>query len=156
MTKLSEKQREDLVALCTAASLTDVRTVLMHAQLAAMPSEGAVELHLAIDVQLKHHHIENGFVVTGDFCAHAQAPGGDGDLVRLSFGIVATYVLDKAAPPPSEEQVKTFAEYNSMIHLWPYFRAFVQQSCAQLGLPTLILPPFRAGQMAPRKPEQRK
>jgi hypothetical protein len=41
-----------------------------------------------------------------------------------------------------------------MVHLWPYLRAYVANSCAQLGVAPITLPPFRVrrGQPPAEKP----
>ncbi len=36
-----------------------------------------------------------------------------------------------------------FTRTNAMMHLWPYARQFVHLASAQLGVPAVILPPFR-------------
>jgi hypothetical protein len=41
------------------------------------------------------------------------------------------------------EQLEKFGEHNAAFHVWPYWREVVQSAASRMGLPRLILPPFR-------------
>ncbi|CAH7000295.1 hypothetical protein [Vibrio splendidus] len=43
----------------------------------------------------------------------------------------------------SQEECFEFAESHVYFHAWPYFREFVQSSCARLDVTAIPLPPYR-------------
>lgn len=45
----------------------------------------------------------------------------------------------------SAETLDSFARFNAVFNAWPYWREYVQNATAQMGLPRLILPVFRGG-----------
>lgn len=85
---------------------------------------------------------EERFVTEGRFVVKARAKvEGSTPFAELELRMGAVY--RHGSPLPAPEVLEAFAKTNSMVHLWPYLRAFVQQSSAQLGLPPIMLPPFR-------------
>ncbi len=43
----------------------------------------------------------------------------------------------------SEAEVRAFAEINGVFNAWPYWREFVQNTAARMGLPRIVVPVFR-------------
>ncbi|WP_339389045.1 hypothetical protein [Vibrio caribbeanicus] len=65
------------------------------------------------------------------------------DDLEPSVEFKATYLADYAVKEPLEQEaVDLFAEHHVGFHIWPYWREFVQSSCARLGLPPLVVQPY--------------
>jgi len=43
----------------------------------------------------------------------------------------------------SSEVFQDFADFNAVFNTWPYWREFVQMSCARMSLPPITVPVFR-------------
>ena len=142
-----ERQRA-IHDLARAVDLTNIRTVEFSAQLLEQPPE-IQPVALAVNSDLKTGQVPGGFVVEARFSLKARtgAEGGH-DFLELLYRVGAVYSFAGTLPP--DEVLGAFAETNGMIHLWPYFRAYVQQTCAQLGIAPIILSPFR---LAPARTE---
>jgi hypothetical protein len=41
------------------------------------------------------------------------------------------------------ESLEAFSETHLNYHLWPYWREFIQSSCARIQLPAVVVPPYR-------------
>jgi hypothetical protein len=51
-------------------------------------------------------------------------------------------VIDGIAPL-SPAALEKFGEHNAAFHIWPYWREVVQSAASRMGLPRIVLPPFR-------------
>ncbi|BDG22727.1 helix-turn-helix domain-containing protein [Thermus thermophilus] len=61
------------------------------------------------------------------------------------FGFLRLRVRAGYATPlfPDEALFRAFRERNLLLHLWPYLRLYVDFLTAQMGLPRLVLPPWK-------------
>ncbi|HYO65106.1 MAG TPA: hypothetical protein VEU33_03405 [Archangium sp.] len=135
------EMQQAVFALARAVDLVDIRTVGFSAKTLEPAREGQ-QLAVAVEPEVKTAQLPDGFVVEARFTLKARAGSEAGhEFLEMFYHVGAVYRLASALPPV--EVLGAFAETNGMIHLWPYFRAYVQQTCAQLGLPPIILPPFR-------------
>ena len=50
-----------------------------------------------------------------------------------------TYLLSKRRGFITKSDVESFAYINSVVHVWPYWRQFVQTRSTEMGLPTFLL-----------------
>jgi preprotein translocase subunit SecB len=48
----------------------------------------------------------------------------------------------------SDEKLEAFGSVNGVFNAWPYWREFVQNMTARMGLPPLVLPVFRVSDFA--------
>lgn len=139
--------KKALLALSQGVELVNIRTVEFAARLLEQPDE-RLPVALAVDSDMQTALTPGGFVVEARFTLKAR-PNLEGapDFAELLYRTGAVYRAP-GAPPPLEV-LEAFARTNGMIHLWPYFRAYVQQACAQLGIRPIILAPFRLGPARP-------
>jgi hypothetical protein len=133
--------KQALLALSQGMELVNIRTVEFAARLLEQPDERHA-VSIAVDSEMNAVPAPGGFVVEARFTLKARpATEGARDFAELLYRVGAVYRAPGA--PPSTEVLEAFARTHGMIHLWPYFRAYVQQACAQLGLRPIILHPFR-------------
>jgi preprotein translocase subunit SecB len=141
--------------LAAAVELLEVRPVGFLAQVVgAIPPLGT-SLAAEIKSQLTAKQEGEGqFEVYADFAldAHLETDPKE-EFLEIRYTIISRY---RVPPEHSLEQevLDFFARTNGMVHLWPYLRAFVANSCAQMGIAPITLPPFRVQQPA-RKPEKK-
>ncbi|WP_147470292.1 hypothetical protein [Corallococcus sp. AB049A] len=91
---------------------------------------------------------EHGFMVRGDFVITVRQDTGadeqEDPFLNLRYTVAGRYAVpDNFAHSLDDALLRQFAETNAMMHLWPYLRAYVSNSCAQFGLPGLMLPVLR-------------
>lgn len=71
--------------------------------------------------------------------------------LRCTFDV--RYGLPTEVPDAVVPNFGAFAKTNTLIHVWPYFREFVQSMTARMGLPPLPLPLFRITDHISRAPK---
>ncbi len=124
--------------------LVDVRPTELNATLHGPPPEAGAPIELSIrsSIRLERSSPEE-FAVAARFIATASRKDGDEpqEYVRFVYAAAAKYRLSD--PSFTDEDLQPFARYNSMIHLWPYFRAFVQSACGQMNISPIVIPVFR-------------
>ena len=152
MSTLSNEMLQAVADLARRVNLADIRTVEFGARLVAQAPETIQELHAEIDSQVRSAAMDDGFLVEGQFQVKARTQSENPrDFLELNYRVGAVYQVEPEFMP-STEVLRAFAESNGMLHLWPYVRAYVQQACAQLAVPVIVLPPFRVVS-APAEPE---
>lgn len=57
-------------------------------------------------------------------------------LLEIAGNFSANYLIDQDAPP-SKEAILVFVEQNGLLHVWPYWREYVQSSCSRIGIPPI-------------------
>ena len=65
---------------------------------------------------------------------------------QLTFHVKATFLIRYklvAGPRPRPKEAEAFANTQALLTAWPYFREFVQNMTARMGLPTESLPVLR-------------
>ncbi|MEI8627931.1 hypothetical protein [Vibrio sp. M60_M70] len=56
----------------------------------------------------------------------------------------ATFSADyKSAVQLTQDQLRAFAKQHVSYHVWPYWREFIQSSCARLNIHPITIPPVR-------------
>ncbi|WP_309891702.1 hypothetical protein [Archangium sp.] len=143
MSLLTKEVQQAVFALARVVELTNVRVVAFGARLLEQAPATTQEVHIEVDSQVQPGVLPEGFVVEGQFKLTARTTFEEAkDFLELNYRVGAVYRLPSAPLPPIDV-LRAFAETNGMVHLWPYVRAYVQQTCAQLGVPIITLPPFR-------------
>ncbi len=70
----------------------------------------------------------------------------DANIHKPIFGIRATIFLSYRVSNLgafSKESLDAFADTNGRFNAWPYWREFVQSTCARAHLPQLVIPVFQ-------------
>jgi len=90
----------------------------------------------------------------------ARIQGDDpasGTVVEITATFVAEYLV-KPGSDPSKAALEAFAGTNVGYHVWPYWREYLQSTCARAGLPVIALPMYtvpKEHQAAPKKMAKR-
>lgn len=153
--ELAKDLRTQLAQLAAVVELVEVRPVGFLARLLRRAPEPGTPVALGLNNELTAvREGERGFVVRADFrvTAHPEADTSP-VFLKIRYTIISRYRLP-SEHPLAQEVLDLFAKTNGMVHLWPYLRAFVSNSCAQLGMMPITLPPFRV-QQAPKKPAKK-
>lgn len=142
MTPLSPRIQQAVLELARSADLKNIRVVEFTARLMEQPPDDSPVA--SVSSKVRTAELPGGFVVEGAFTLEAGPESGEGggSFLELKYRVGAVYEL-RGEALPTAEVLDAFAETNGMIHLWPYFRAYVQQACAQLAIMPIVLPPFR-------------
>lgn len=142
-----------LAQLAAVVELLEVRPTGFLARLMRDVPSPDTPLALGINNQLSTlKEGDQGFVVHADFklTVHPEADAR-AEFLKIHYTAISRYRV----PPdhPLEQEVlDLFAKTNGMVHLWPYLRVFVANSCAQLGVLPITLPPFRVQPPPAKKP----
>jgi hypothetical protein len=97
---------------------------------------GTEEIGYAIDAE------EKRIVVTPSFRLDVRKEGLQAPTLSIQAKFVISYSLDKL-DDLNQEHVEAFAGTNGVYNAWPYWREFVQNTIARMGLPPLTIPVFR-------------
>jgi preprotein translocase subunit SecB len=62
--------------------------------------------------------------------------------VDATFELVYSYPPE-TTPPPTPEELQAFADTNSLMNCWPYWRELVQNMVARMNLPPFLVPLIR-------------
>ena len=65
------------------------------------------------------------------------------------MSIECSFLLTYSAPSVGDltpGNLEAFAQINGIFNAWPYWREFVQNMAARMGLPQLVIPVFRFGE----------
>jgi preprotein translocase subunit SecB len=83
-------------------------------------------------------------VVLAEFLMEARLEQSDAakPCCEIGAALELTYRTAKAMEF-TREQLDAFGMMNGIYNAWPYWREFVQNATARMGLPTLIVPSFR-------------
>lgn len=86
-------------------------------------------------------------LVDGEALTAVQA-GGDlveeAQFLEIEADFCAQYRLKQSADVEElRPAIEEFGRYNLGYHVWPYWREFVQSTCARMGIPPIPVPTFR-------------
>ena len=143
-----------LAALAAAVDLCEVRPLAFLARLVGDLPQQETVFDLSIKNELTSKQEGDGqFVVSANFTIGAKAGSNSKqDFLEIRYNIVSRYRVP-SGHPLEQDVLDLFAKTNGMVHLWPYLRAFVANSCAQMGLIPITLPPFRV-KSSPEQPSK--
>lgn len=143
----------DLAGLVSErVQIRDVHLVESSARRQSSRGPGPNRLDVTIGVSTELHPEENRIVVHAKLSLVGRLENEQTREERLrievlndlAYGVHSTEGLGK-------EHLAAFGELNGVYHIWPYWREYVQSTCARMGFPTLtmpVLPPKMAGQSA--------
>ncbi|CAK0768225.1 putative Preprotein translocase subunit SecB [Gammaproteobacteria bacterium] len=80
-----------------------------------------------------------------------------GQVAEIQVLFQADYLI-KPGSTPSKAALDTFASVNVGYHVWPYWREYLQSTCARAGLPLIPLPMYTVPKeyQATKKPSRRR
>lgn len=128
--------------------LTNIRPIELSAKV--MVDEDGLSSP-ALDASLEVQRNDEDFTVVGEF-SFVAANEAASTSVEIKYRVLASYRIREGVSL-SKHAVQLFAMTSSMVHLWPYFRSYVQSSCATLQVPPFVIPPFRPGAVEFRSPD---
>jgi len=134
-----------LAELASRVELVEVRPIAFLTTLVRDAPQ--IGTPLAVDVKSRlgtSREEGGGFTVRADFSleVHPESESKKEEFLKIRYTIISRYRLPVEFPL-EQGLLDFFAHTNGMVHLWPYLRAFVANSCAQLGVLPVTLPPFR-------------
>jgi hypothetical protein len=95
-----------------------------------------------------------GFPIYLKFELEAFTSGGSEKICAIEAIIGALYKLkEEPEEEYTEEEFTDFSLINGRLHLWPYWREYVQSTFGRFGLQKVVVPVFRVGQ-SNSKPKQ--
>jgi len=147
---MNQVQRETLARMASAFTLQELRPTHLEAEFVQPPSKTGVEITPEMDVvvQLSRNPSSPQTEFAAIFRFEVKLRTNEESPVvaaRMRYHAIAIYLIAQDSEF-TDDNLQLFAQTNGMFHIWPYLRAFVQNSCAQLGAPVITLPPFRIGQ----------
>lgn len=134
-----------LKALIAAVDIKEVRLVEAAAKTKARsPSEtGAVKLVTDQQAEISEQQGDGTFSVVATMRASlVPQEAEDNSLVSITTSFELRYRLPQDFAVDAET-LATFAETNGIYNAWPYWREFVQNIVARMGLPPVLLPVLR-------------
>lgn len=108
----------------------------------AIDAEAEVNLDLHVDV--KHFIIPGGFSFLAIMRAQLKKEEKGPVLVDFRYNVIAKYHVPEGIELDADTR-HDYAEHAGLLHVWPYFRSFVQESCGKLGQPMVLLPILHPG-----------
>lgn len=150
---MNQSQRESVGRIASACAIQELRQTRLEATFLQPPSSGEAEFVPEVEVNLQiarsptEPKSEFATIFRFDVALNTLDEPAVA-LVRMQYHAILVYSLDDGVDF-SDEELSLYGRTNGMIHVWPYLRGFVQNSCAQLGVPVVTLPPFRVGQSVP-------
>lgn len=134
--------------------ITDVRVVECRAELSAKnDSLDELELRVSTDLAVAYAvepvcneiHVLPEFTLSGFATARDKRNENEAELLTISCRFLLIYEAPSVAEFP-RANLEAFAKLNGVYNAWPYWREFVQNIVARMGLPRLVVPVFRFGQ----------
>ena len=130
--------------LASAVEIVEIRPIGFLARLMRDAPQAGSRLDVEVKKKLEaRREGDSAFVVYADFSldVHPEADPKE-EFLKLRYTIISRYRVPSGYRL-EQEVVDFFASTNGMVHLWPYLRAFVANTCAQMGVLPITLPPFR-------------
>lgn len=134
-------------AVADRVQIRDVRVMESHLRQAAPIGRGQREIRVSDDVEVDFliQSDPNSLLVLIHFTLRGWAGRGEreGDpalSIECTFGLLYTL---SSLEGLNDAQYRAFAQINGVFNAWPYWREFVQNSAARMGLPQLVVPVFR-------------
>lgn len=126
----------DMTAIIDAVVGLDVRPWAFEARQLGPITPGQ-EYTAVIQTDFGLQSAPQGFGITYKFALTATVRGAPQPFLRLGYEVVASY---SGSGTFAEESLRQFAATYAIVQVYPYFRSFVQSTCAQMALPALTLP----------------
>lgn len=140
---MNESETKQFRNLTAIVELANIRPIELTAAVIGPPpsTDATIELSLQSSIRIdRSSPVE--FSVAVRFELGARKEGEKQEYAQFAYSATASYTLPAGAQIENNE-IRPFAQHNTMIHVWPYMRAFVQSACGQLGIPPVVVPVFR-------------
>lgn len=141
------KQRKSIIEQALLIServqLEDVRLIDCHCHQEPIAAEGKKTAHIKHSTQV-HANKNTGYVaVIPKFQLQAFTESQSSKpIISIDASFLLTYKL-KDFDGLTKKGFVAFGDMNGVYNAWPYWREFVQNTIARMGLPTLTIPVFR-------------
>ncbi|MBZ4395349.1 hypothetical protein [Myxococcus sp. AS-1-15] len=147
---MNQAERETLMKLAGSCAIRELRQTHLEAKVVRSPTaaekEVVPEVEVALQIARNPTTPKSEFATIFRFGVSLSPESQPAEaLVRMQYHAVLVYSVGEEMGF-SDEDLRLFGQTNAMVHVWPYLRAFVQNSCAQIGAPIVSLPIFRVGQ----------
>ena len=136
----------DLSRIVSVVEIDGVRLCESYCRSAVSPAELAEAIRVKTSrdaVIVKAPGDDGSLQIEVAFSLEVRSRSDEGELqaeVRGTFGLSYQIPTDESF---SSEELTAFAETNSVLNAWPYWRELVQASLARMSMPTLTMPVFR-------------
>ncbi|MFC1762381.1 hypothetical protein ACFL6U_09910 [Planctomycetota bacterium] len=155
VTKKSAKHArpEDLgVRVSDRVQILDVRLISCHVeQTPESSSDLPKNLDLQVNTNVEQNRDLDFILVFAEFSLEIRLEDGPSKdpIVQIHAQFLLTYHID-SFDDLTDKAFRQFGEMNGVYNAWPYWREFVQNTTARMGLKSLTLPVFR---VLPGKPK---
>ncbi len=132
------------VMVADRVELQNVRLVQTNCLLKPGGVKGPYELSMDSNVTTKINTENKNIAIVASFELDAyvkDARKEDPDF-KIGASFVLSYKIDNLEGL-GEEHIQAFGESNGLYNAWPYWREYVQNIVARMGLPSLTIPVFR-------------
>jgi preprotein translocase subunit SecB len=152
MAKKSKKKKAEENPFALAISVSDrvdiieVRLIDCNCHQTPEASQGKqlVDYNYSVETELKKEHSQILLFPTFKMTAKPDKTAGD----EISLSIQARFLLAykiNSLKGITKKNIEAFGNVNGIYNAWPYWREFVQNTIARMGLPKLTIPVFRFG-----------
>jgi preprotein translocase subunit SecB len=161
--KSTKKEKGQVVDYSLATAVSDVVTVkdirLINSSCLQTPQAlgNKHSLEINYDVEADFDKKQKSVLIFPSFELKGFAEGSKKDepSVNIQATFLLSYALDKVSGI-KKRNVDAFAKTNGIYNAWPYWREFVQNTIARMGLPPLVIPPFRLKPLAEKNKTRKK
>lgn len=104
----------------------------------------ASESEKDIDSKIVRYYVSTGLrLLPADLIETEKEP--DELAKQVTAEITAEFVSEYKMTNPdlTQEAIEEFGKYNTMLHVWPYWRELIQNMCARMRLAQIVLPMYR-------------
>jgi preprotein translocase subunit SecB len=134
---------EQALALSERVQLEDVRLVSCSCRQEPEAVQGKKKVNIRYSTK-NHTNQNTGYLlVFPEF--HLEgflATESDKPVIKINATFLLAYKV-ASFDGFTKQGLKRFADLNGVYNAWPYWREFVQETTARMGLPTLTIPVFR-------------
>lgn len=131
------------------AQLIEINLRKLDTELFVEPADATLEATLNSEHSVEHafslktETSPNLLGVTVRFRVTVVSNEDKNQLCVMNAIFLAKYVFPDAMPVDVVKDMGAFAQTNTLIHVWPYYRELVQSTFWRMGIPPFPLPLFR-------------
>ena len=142
------KATTDPLALSSGVSdrveIRDVRLAASAARQKPIAADAALEVRFSQEVETQVNRKDNLVIVIPKFTMEAST--AEGETQEVAVLIEAEFLLlykIKDCGGLTKDHFDSFGRINGVYNAWPYWREFVQNTIARMGLPAFTIPVYR-------------
>jgi len=124
--------------------LKDIRVITFSAKQSPELIRGQMDVQQAVSTEATADAEAREIRVIARFTADAHPSGEQEGAVAVSVAVTFELAYEsEVVEELSEDALDAFGAVNGVYNAWPYWREFIQNTTARMGLPPLIIPVFR-------------